>query len=786
MCFSFYKCNSHPGRLLTEHLISVARFIDKFWPESKNDLKSVALLMGLTHDLGKATYEFQEFINADESQRWKFEGHKKNHSLLSSAITLSASYCLLKNQGFEDVESAFLSLLSALCVRKHHSDVNINMDGYVVHYLNNELMEEYVPNILETKIPLDDIVSWLNSTAYSMGIACPVISRDTLFTKKEFNNLLILSEDFREKLYSCERSILFLNMFSILIGADKLDATFSGDFPDLTKLPMLPPTLVEVYRHKVFKKAKAGIYLMRQEISSKIKEMATNNPNKRLYTITAPTGSGKTLAAFDAALKFAKHSNKSSIIYCLPFTSIIDQNYEQAMEVFKENKITPKEDLLLRHHHLTPIAYQRSEETNGEDEWNIDKQEMLVETWQSRFIITTFVQFFVTLYSGRNRALKKLFLLPGSVVILDEVQAIPRKLWGLIRETARIYSKDYGTCFILMTATQPGIFVDLNSFELLPESSSYFRRLSRTFLGINISKEITIENLAEKISIDCRQNPNRSVIAIVNTVDDSINLYNILRDQVPEDSIFYLSSNIIPLDRRKRLRRLKENRNWLLVSTQVIEAGVNISADIVHRDFAPLDSIVQAAGRCNRNNSGQSGNVYIWKIKEKEKIQPSSSMIYDPELLDATEEVLNNTVSCEGLIKESELILMVSEYFKLVWARGSDSDTVKYLKESDFKNLARHSRLIEAKSGENNYFVVCKKDPYAKQLWAEFEMIREIKDPRERRKEFLKIKADFFDRVISVREQSQNEKIECIYEPEDYHPDTGYVKRNKKNGYKII
>ncbi|MBN2434544.1 MAG: CRISPR-associated helicase Cas3' [Spirochaetes bacterium] len=786
MNFSFFKCNSHPGRLLTDHIISVANFIDKFWPVSKNNLKSVAIVMGLTHDLGKATQEFQNFINADESERWKFEGHQKDHSLLSSALTLPISIHILRNQGIEDIESSFISLLSALCVRKHHGDINLEMDGYIAHYLSNELIEECTPTIIEERLPLSDIISWLNTVIPSMGITCPALSRDIPLNEKELEYLLILSEDFRKSFFSCKQSLLFLNLFSMLIGADKLDATFSGSVPDLTEIPMLSTKLVENYRVKVFKKAKTRMDQLRSEISSRIKEMVSINLNRNLFTITSPTGSGKTLAAFDAALRFAEVNKKSPIIYCLPFTSIIDQNYEQAVSIFRENHIIPTEDLLLRHHHLTPIAYKKCDGTNDSDEWDIDKQEMLVETWQSRFIITTFVQLFETIFSGRNRALKKLFLVPESVVILDEIQAIPRKFWGLIKETARILSEDYGTCFILMTATQPGIFLDLESLELLPESHSYFQRLSRTALEVDISHEITIENLAEKISLNFRDNPHQSIIAIVNTVNDSVNLYKKIRHQLPDAPINYLSSNIIPIERRERLQCLKKSESWILISTQVIEAGVDISADIVHRDFAPLDSIVQAAGRCNRNDSGQSGKVHIWKIKEEGKTRTSSSMIYDSVLLNATEEVLKKEIKYEEKIKESELIMMVKEYFKLVWSRGSDNDTVKFLKEFDFENLARHGQLIANTKGENRYFVIRQKDPLAKDLWLRFEKILEIKDFREKRKEFQKIKPDFFSRIISVREPLLNEKIECIYEPDDYIPDTGYVKRNKENGYTII
>jgi len=781
MAPSFLTAVSHPKRLLTDHLISVADSVSTYLKISVRGIRELAISIGISHDLGKATVEFQKYILADESEKWKFGGHQKDHSAISSAITLGLSLHILKVAGFKKEEAAFLSLMSAICVRKHHGDIDFEFDGYSTHYLEHELMENYTNDKLAEKLPLDDIIKWLNLQLPRFNISASPVSADILLKYEELDHLFIQTAEFKERFFSARNAFILFELYSLLLGADKLDATFAGQAPDYNSIPRLPISLVENYRRMEFGVPKTKIDKIRSEIALKTKDNLVLNLDKKLFTLTAPTGSGKTLTAFDMALKLAENIS-APIIYCLPFTSIIDQNFEEAEKIYNKNKIPIKEDLLLKHHHLAPMIYKK---VNGDYEYDEDKQEMLVETWQSRFVITTFVQLFDTLFSGRNRNLKKQFLIPGAVVILDEVQAIPRKHWGLFRETAKYFAEEYGTRFILMTATQPGIFSDLGATELLPEHIKYFHALSRIKLNLHINKESTVEDLADMIYEDYVEEPKRKIIAVVNTISDSINLFNNLkkRPAMKDDHLFYLSSNIIPIDRRERIQRLKKAKHWMLVSTQVIEAGVDISADIVYRDFAPLDSVVQTAGRCNRNDSGKPGSMHLLKIKNRDSKRASARMVYDSVLLDIAEELLNDK---KGIIEESDFIQIVKSYFSLVWKRGSDNDCLNYLKNFEFDRLGKNSHLIEEEGNTNQYFVIKKNDPKAEKLWAKFEKIQQIKDFKERKKKFLAIKPAFLDRLVVARQTERNDKVLLAYEPNDYDPITGYIKKRDNIGCAIF
>ena len=734
--------------------------------------REAAIIAGLTHDIGKATYEFQRYIRADENERWKLKGEKTNHSWLSSAITLPISIVSLREMGLSKNDVNFWALTSAAIVSRHHGNLE-DLVGFLTGYLQ-KLKEDFLLRTLTSRLPLNEMWEWLDNTTHKFALSDVNLSSELILSQSDIEDLqdwvvFDLSEQF-----SLERSLGFLEMFSLLIGADKLDAAFAGKPPKIAK--PIPQNVVDDYRRKEFGTPEKEINKLRDEIAQKVQKQIDENSDKKLFTLTAPTGSGKTLTALDVAFKLASKDN-APIIYCLPFTSIIDQNFETIQELLTKNNIKLTEDILLKHHHLAPVEYK----TTDEEEFDTDKQELLVESWRSRLIVTTFVQLFETLFSGRNRALKKLLQIPGAVVLLDEVQAIPRGLWELTREVAKTFANEYKTRFILMTATQPGIFTGADALELLPDST-YFEKLSRTELHLHIDDCITIDKLAKKIAEEYKKS-KLSIIAVVNTINDSIDLYKKVKKLLPSSKrLFYLSSNIIPLERKERIKEMKNAKGeWILISTQVIEAGVDISADILHRDFAPLDSIIQAAGRCNREGKKDKGKVHLWKIKRENAKQCSAYMVYDGVLLDAAKDVLKDA---QSVIQEPEFVKRVINYFSLLKNRGADNSSLELLKNFEYDCLAKKAKLFKDDYNTNQYFVIMKSDSDAQSLWDRYLEIQELKDFKERRKKFAEIKADFLARVISVREsvckkRTKNEIMPIYPEmegPGSYNEETGYVK----------
>ena len=775
MKYSFSECLSHPARPLKEHLLSVANIIEKELEHHCPDypgFREAAIIAGLTHDIGKATYEFQRYIRADENERWKLKSPKTHHSHLSSVVTLAVSHAILTEMGLSEDDMNFWSIASAMAVSRHHGNL-ANLKAFLNGYIF-EFRKDFSPESITMRIPLDGVWKWLEEKFREFKLPDVKLSNNILTTEDALNKIDDWLWDYFKKFQTLEHSLAFLQLYSLLIGADKLDAAFAGKPPKIAK--PIPQNVVDDYRRKEFGTPEKEINKLRDEIAQKVQKQIDENSDKKLFTLTAPTGSGKTLTALDVAFKLASKDN-APIIYCLPFTSIIDQNFETIQKLLTKNNIKLTEDILLKHHHLAPVEYK----TTDEEEFDTDKQELLVESWRSRLIVTTFVQLFETLFSGRNRALKKLLQIPGAVVLLDEVQAIPRGLWELTREVAKTFANEYKTRFILMTATQPGIFTGADALELLPDST-YFEKLSRTELHLHIDDCITIDKLAKKIAEEYKKS-KLSIIAVVNTINDSIDLYKKVKKLLPSSKrLFYLSSNIIPLERKERIKEMKNAKGeWILISTQVIEAGVDISADILHRDFAPLDSIIQAAGRCNREGKKDKGKVHLWKIKRENAKQCSAYMVYDGVLLDAAKDVLKDA---QSVIQEPEFVKRVINYFSLLKNRGADNSSLELLKNFEYDCLAKKAKLFKDDYNTNQYFVIMKSDSDAQSLWDRYLEIQGLKDFKERRKKFAEIKADFLARVISVREsvckkRTKNEIMPIYPEmegPGSYNEETGYVK----------
>ena len=763
--------------------MSVARLIDRrvsdFTPPF-DGFRDLAVICGLTHDLGKATREFQDYLMAPDDRKAALAGPMTNHARLSAVLSMVIAYPVTKVFWDRPEDWAFWTAVVGIAVAKHHADlpdVNEFLSGYLF-----ELQDDRPEYDILHRLHLDGIRKWITTQMkdFQVPVRVPAFA-DWHDIVVEIDDFLLNFKDFTD---SHRQRGLYAHinlLYSLLIGADKLDAALGGASPPA--LARLETGVVASYKADKFKGPGAGINELREQAARQVRANFDKAVARdvRLMTLTAPTGIGKTLMALDLGLDFAAR-NPAPLIYCLPFTSIIDQTFDVTAEVLNHAGLDREDQaLLLKHHYLSPREFK------GED-LDPDKQEILVEAWNSRVVITTFVQFFDTLFSGRNRAMKKLMQLPGAMVILDEVQGIPRKFWGLVRDTFQTLARDYGTRFLLMTATQPRILSDADGVvELLPGYQDYFKALSRVDLNIHIRDTITIEDLAEQVTQDVR-NGKRRVIAIVNTVQDSLLLYEALSQTLGEDRLLYLSANIIPLDRRERVEALKKLDEWVLVTTQVVEAGVDISAEVVHRDMGPLDAIVQAAGRCNRNREQDKGMVHVWRVKREDTGRESAAYVYDKVLLGAARDALNGRVgNGEGVIPDHEFAGLVDEYFGFVKTRGAAAgangrDVLEIMRDLDFGKLGEKVKLIEEVK-TTQYFVIRQGDQKAQALWDEYQKIQNEPDFRTRHQRFMRIKADFFQRVISVRESGSGDekKIQPLYQEHHkgaggYNQDTGFVR----------
>ncbi|KIR01270.1 CRISPR-associated helicase Cas3 [Lachnospiraceae bacterium TWA4] len=345
----------------------------------------------------------------------------------------------------------------------------------------------------------------------------------------------------------------------------------------------------------------------------------------RLFTLTAPTGTGKTLTSIAAAMRLSERLKEvgiecTRIIEAVPFLNILEQTAKDFEGIFGVDEVTIHSSL------VNPYRIKNKSEKFT----SVQKRILQMNSWSSPVILTTFVQFFESIFTDQNQKLLKISRLVGAIVILDEIQSLELQRFPLYALAIDSIARYYGTRFILMTATQPKLFETrqlvqikdpLKIYELLPNYKTYFESLNRTCLIPIMDQVNSLDTLIDFI-IDVKDNAN-SILIVVNTIADSIELYNKLFKM--DIKVVYLSTNITRIDRKiiieKTKQLLKDNEYFIMVSTQTIEAGVDLDFDMAFRDLAPLSSIIQTAGRVNRSgNKGELLPVYIFDLGSSKKV----------------------------------------------------------------------------------------------------------------------------------------------------------------------
>ncbi len=778
MSSQFYEeILSHPNKRLKEHLENVGTIAQKFASAiplkilDKDIFADIAYIIGAYHDVGKATPFFQNYLkekDPDKKARLKNQPETK-HSFISAVATFFAVKEYLKDKELNDKFSKFLPVASFLAVKRHHTDLSSAPDDISLE--NEDVLRKQLENLYHeylSFLPHWDIV-------YEN---LKILSDKWTLKKIDFIRLLKNNE-------SVEFYILQHLLYSLLLDADKHEATISG-YPERKSIPT---DIVEIYRQKRrFDQPEKQIDVLRNEIYQiVVNEVDKLNLNDdHIFSLSAPTGSGKTLTSLAFALKLREKIEKElgyspRIIYCLPFLSIIDQNAQVIEEIFRDSigKI-PTSDLFLIHHHLSDYTY-RSEDT----EYGADESEILVEGWDSEIIITTFVQFFHTLFSNRNRAIRKFHKLAGSIIILDEIQAFPHKYWLLFRETAKAMQEYLGTYFILSTATQPAIFEKPR--ELLINKEKYYQSLKRTKLKINIDPPKTISEFAKEFIENFTQDP-KSTLIVLNTIQSAENFFREIKQPLKDAGykVYFLSSHVTPFERLQRIREIKESSDKkVIVSTQLVEAGVDIDLERVIRDLGPMDSINQVAGRANRNFEKDIGEVEIILLKDEKKQRALYSYIYDPVLMDNTKRILK---SCTE-VPEDKFLALADQYYQEILKTTSDDTSQEYIdaiKKLNYDKIGEF-QLIEEKFEKVDIFVELNDE--AEDVWRRYQEIIKITEPRERKGRFLEIRGKFYQYVISVMVFKAKENlppevsgirfISRSQLDEFYDPETGFKTRGE-------
>ena len=605
-----------------EHLVGTAQlcasFAQRFGEEERGRL------LGLAHDIGKCSDEFQRRLNG---------GPKVDHA------TAGALECAKIRED-----------LMACCVVGHHSGLP-DFGNTREDYPGAPTCIGRLKRGLRGGIP-----------AYHWDEKIPAPGKPPAFQDRFTQTLWV------RMLYSC------------LVDADYLDTeTFMTEVHLLRKgydpLPVLMDRL-NTYVRPWFP-GKTELNRNRCNILRQCLDSASQP--RGVYSLTVPTGGGKTIASLAFALKHAIENGLDRVIYVIPYTSIIEQNAAVFRRILGDNNV-------VEHH--SGILFDEEEETNRKNQF----QRLASENWDAPVIVTTAVQFFESLYSSRSSQCRKLHNMANSVIIFDEAQMIPTcHLKPCVGAIANLAAHFRSTA-VLCTATQPvlsDLFLQfcpgLKIQELCPEISEAFRSFCR--VTYRDGSRLSDTALAEAL------NQERQVLCIVNTRKAAQKVYNLL----PREGSFHLSTLMYPAHRKEVIgiirQRLEDGLTCRVVSTSLIEAGVDVDFPAVYRELAGLDSIAQAAGRCNREGKRSADSSLVTYFQSENPI-PALQRVN----IRAAQEALQGS-------RDPGDPETIQRYFtalrSLIGDRMDKTNAVKTLREGvsgclfPFETVAKNFRLID-------------------------------------------------------------------------------------------
>ena len=784
---------SHPNKKLENHLKNVADFsydVFNFLEiENKELFSNISFLIGLTHDFAKSTSFFQTYLS-DHTKK-----ENTQHSFLSAIFTyyVVKNYLDKNNINFE----SNLSIISYIVVLAHHGNLKdiTKLDDYNEKKINSKMVLKQIEDLKSSDDNLSKFYDDFEIDFFRFFDEFDEISEEIT------DELLIFSFE-----GNIDNYFYILLFYSSLLDADKMDASESKRI----NRENIPGDIVDIFKKNNLRDSKDNINKTREEAYQEVNGNILNmDLNERILSIELPTGIGKTFTGVSAALKLKERINNElnfnpRIIYSLPFLTIVDQNSDTISSILNESSLNGS-NFLLNHNHLSDMNYK----SNDLENYDISNSKILIEGWNSEIIVTTFIQFFYSIISNKNKSLRKFHNITNSIILLDEIQSLPYKYWKIINLFFKKLAYEYNCWIILMTATQPYIFKENEIKSLVDNVDYYFNKFDRVNYNFNLDSqnfEDFKKEFVDKISNDSKND----YLVVLNTINSSKELYEFIKDYysvmdydiylddcngicyIGDDiQLIYLSNNIIPKHRLEKINAIKEsNRQSIVISTQLIEAGVDIDVDIIYRDLAPLDSLVQTAGRCNRSGNKEKGIVNVISLKN-ENGKSYSSFIYDSLLLNKTKEVLTSL----NQISEKEFNLAAAKnYFKLIYNSGTQDDyLIKIIENLRFPEIPSNFKLIEEDIQKVDVFVVINSE--AKLLFEKYNDIINNYKGFDRKNEFLKIKNKFYNYVISVDETKIgsannlcNDEIFYIGENDvfrKYDLDTGFKPEDDENPFII-
>lgn len=639
-----HSCNlRNVGHLLQDHLRGVASKMEAMDPGP--DYLGLFRITGLLHDFGKYQSSFQKYLR---------EGGRRG----SVPHASWGAFLALRYKLYE----------TAFAIDGHHkglpdkADLKDNCDTL---RNSSDVFQERGKDFLLKDLKMDEI------------------------------DFMIPSPNLRQS----ERELFIRYLFSALTDADWLDTEehFNPELSTHRRVFALDFDFLNNKLETEFKiKSKEGEL---NQLRNHVRETAITRSKNPLgfFSMTLPTGMGKTLTSISWALHHAKYNDLKRIIIVLPFISIIDQTSKELKRIFGD-------EWVLEHH----SNYNEDNETNIEinsETFSTDAyaKRLATENWDFPIIVTTTVQFFESLFANKPSRCRKLHNIARSVVIFDEVQTLPKELILPTLSILKDVHKVMRASFLFCTATQPAFdkTEEFNGIEniisLVENPEEVFNKTRRVrYFPVNNYKPVTLTDLAAQVL-----KKKVSTLSIFNTKKQTLAFYHEIRRN-HDYLAFHLSTSMYPAHRKQVIEKIREcltNQEKILVaSTQLIEAGVDFDFPCVFREIAPLESIIQSAGRCNREGKIQNqGEVYIFSLQERPRPMKQYYSLAD---------------FANSLYKDKEHLLFEHDFFKEYYRKAfrlfipEDKYHIEENRQSfNFKKVSESYRLIDTST--TPVFVLC-------------------------------------------------------------------------------
>ena len=619
--------------------------------------QEIACQTGQLHDLGKYSEAFNCRLHG---------GPSVDHATAGAKIAV---------ERWRNV----IGKLIAFCIAGHHAGLaNGSGEGDNRRTLKQRLALQFGADIPA----LDNL--WQQEIKLPQNLSAPPLKADA-------HHPFFSYAFFTRMLYSCLVDADYLDTEAFYLKLEN-KAAERGGYPDLNVLQHNFNQFINDFRRRIAQapeqteaeKRNAALNRLRSEILDHAVEQAAQPQG--LFTLTVPTGGGKTFTSMAFALEHAKQHGMRRVIYVIPFTSIIEQNAAEFRKAFGELG----EQAVLEHHSTFDDGKLQNEATK-------DKLRLASENWDAPIVVTTAVQFFESLFADRSSRCRKLHNIAGSVIILDEAQMLPLNLLLPIMQAIKELAQNYRCSVVMCTATQPAVQAENgfyrgfeNVLEIAPKPTALFDKLRRT----------TVQHIGTQTDADllAKLAEHPQMLVIVNNRRHARSLY----DQAKHlDGTFHLTTLMCAKHRSQKLDeirgRLKNGEPCRVIATSLIEAGVDVDFPLVMRAEAGLDSVAQAAGRCNREGKRSSENSFVWIFAPEEQWKAPPELATQAAVMRLTADEFS-----DDLLSTQAVAAYFAELYQL---KGSELDNKKILKmhndtgqslDFPFQTIADKFRMIES------------------------------------------------------------------------------------------